>query len=99
MAATVETRVALTAEQAAELQRFAPSRQLSQDQVIARALDVLFRLSAPTDGANERETWATMSDEALARVWENDADAAYDAWRGLNGLPVRQRDARAVLGQ
>jgi hypothetical protein len=89
MAVTIETRVVLTAEQAAELQRFAQSRHLSPDQVIAQALDVLFRLSAPTDGADERETWATMSDEALDRVWGNDADAAYDDWQGLYGLPAR----------
>jgi hypothetical protein len=81
--------VVLTAEHAAELQRFALSRHLSQDQVIAQALDVLFRLSEQSDGADERETWTTMSDEALVRVWDNDADAAYDDWQGLYGLPAR----------
>jgi hypothetical protein len=89
MAATIETRVMLTAEQAAELQRFAQSRHLSQDQVIAQALDVLFRLSAHTDNADERGTWASMSEEALGRVWDNDADAAYDDWQRLYGLPAR----------
>ncbi|MFN8537561.1 MAG: hypothetical protein U0232_08815 [Thermomicrobiales bacterium] len=89
MAATIETRVVLTAEQAAELQRFAQARHLSQDQVIAQALDVLFRTSLPADGTDEPAVWSGMSEEALGRVWDNDADAAYDDWQELYGLPAR----------
>jgi hypothetical protein len=89
MAATIETRVVLTAEQAAELQRFARSHHLSQDQVVAQALDVLFRLSAHVDSTDEPGSWSGMSEESLGRVWDNDADAAYDDWQGLYGLPAR----------
>ena len=34
----------------------------------------------------EREQWSLASTEALQRVWDNPADAAYDNWRELYGL-------------
>ena len=34
----------------------------------------------------ERSQWSQMSEEALRRVWDNDADAAYDNWQVLYGI-------------
>jgi prevent-host-death family protein len=34
----------------------------------------------------EREQWSLASAEALQRVWDNPADAAYDNWKALYGL-------------
>lgn len=84
----VETRVRLTSEQAGQLRRFAESHRLSEAEVVARALDVLFRL-ADADATAERGDWMTLSEQALGKVWDNDADAAYDNWRELYGLPAR----------
>ena len=35
---------------------------------------------------DERKLWSQMSEESLRRIWNNDADAAYDNWRVLYGL-------------
>ena len=34
----------------------------------------------------ERAEWSAMSEPALRRVWDNDADAAYDDWKALYGV-------------
>ena len=38
---------------------------------------MFFRLS-DADATDERRDWLTLSDHALGKVWDNDADAAYD---------------------
>ncbi len=37
----------------------------------------------------ERRGWASLSEDSLARVWDNDEDARYDDWAGLYGAPAR----------
>jgi prevent-host-death family protein len=34
----------------------------------------------------ERADWSAMSEPALQRVWDNDADAAYDDWKEMYGV-------------
>ena len=36
----------------------------------------------------EQLALTATSEESLARVWENDRDAAYDNWRELYGVPA-----------
>lgn len=36
-----------------------------------------------------RETWSSISEESLHRVWDNDEDALYDNWKELYGAPTR----------
>ena len=84
----VEKRVRLSGEHADRLRRLAEHSQLSEDQVIAKALDILFNLADLFDQRAEREGWSFLSEKALARVWDNDEDAAYDNWRELYGVPA-----------
>jgi hypothetical protein len=37
----------------------------------------------------ERRGRSVLSDAALQRVWDNEADAAYDNWRALYDVPAR----------
>jgi prevent-host-death family protein len=37
----------------------------------------------------ERADWSALSEDALTRVWDNSADAAYDQWRELYGVQAR----------
>jgi hypothetical protein len=69
----MEKQIQLSPEQADRLYRFAQTYQLSEDQVIAQALELFFSQSDP----------ALLSEDALRRVWDNDQDAAYDHWQEL----------------
>ncbi len=86
---TVEKRILLPAEQAERLRRLTEAHQLSEDQVVARALDILFSLTDILDSQAERRGWSLLSDDALRRVWDNEEDAAYDNWQELYGAPAR----------
>ena len=86
---TVERRIRLRAEQADRLSRLAEARQVSEDRIVERALDILFSLSEPFDGQGEGRDWSSLSESALARVWDNDEDARYDNWQELYGTPAR----------
>ena len=86
---TVERRIRLRAEQADRLSRLAEGRQVSEDRIVERALDILFSLSEPFDGQGEGRVWSSLSESALARVWDNDEDARYDNWQELYGTPAR----------
>jgi hypothetical protein len=74
-AATVERRIKISADRAERLRRLAQARQLSEGQVIERALDILFSLTELLDERAERRGWASLSEDSLARVWDNDEDA------------------------
>jgi hypothetical protein len=41
------------------------------------------------DESTERQGWSLNSAAVLARVWNNEDDAAYDNWRELYGIPAR----------
>ncbi len=85
----VEKRISLSADHVDRLHRLAQAQQVSEDQIIERALDILFRLIEHSDAETEQEGWSFLSENALHRVWDNDADAAYDNWRELYGAAAR----------
>ena len=74
----VEKRFHLSAEQVGRLQLLAQHHQLSEDQVIGKALDILFSLADLLNERAERQGRSYLSEEALSRVWDNEEDAAYD---------------------
>jgi hypothetical protein len=77
--------VHLSPERAERLERLANERKVSEEALIESALDLLFY----AEGSAEDEIvfWSGLSEGALAQVWDNDADAAYDNWRELYGVP------------
>jgi hypothetical protein len=85
----VEKHIQLSAERADRLNRLAQLHQMAEDQIIEKALDILFALTELLDEGTERRGWSFLSDAALQRVWDNEADAAYDNWRELYGVPAR----------
>ncbi len=88
----VERRVRLSRETAERLRLLAEQRRTSEDEVVAKAVDVLYGLGGhdgADDGSEVREDVTRLSEGALARVWDNEEDAAYDDWRELYGVPAR----------
>ena len=85
----VERRIHLSADRAERLNRLAQSGQVSEDEIVEKALDILFSLTELLDAQAERRGWALLSEDSLARVWDNDEDARYDNWRELYGAPAR----------
>lgn len=81
-----EKRFRLTPTQAERLHDFAALHHTSEDVVVGRALDILFSLASILDDQADRRAWSALSGDALASVWENDADAVYDDWRELYGV-------------
>jgi hypothetical protein len=51
---------------------------LSEDQLIEKALDILFNLADLSDSDVERQGWSFLSEDSLQRVWDNAEDAVYD---------------------
>jgi hypothetical protein len=86
---TVERRIRLSADRAERLHRLAQVGQVSEDQIVEKALDMLFSLTEALDAQTERRGWSSLSEDSLARVWDNDEDARYDDWRKLYGAPAR----------
>ncbi len=74
---TVEIRIQLSQQRALLLRRLAEQRGLTEDQVVAQALDILFSLTGLLDEDAEREGWSLLSEASLQRAWGNEADAAY----------------------
>jgi hypothetical protein len=85
----VEKRIRLSAERADRLGRLAQAHQLREDQVVEKALDILFSLTDLLDERTERQGWSFLSETALQRVWDNEDDAAYDNWRELYAVSAR----------
>jgi hypothetical protein len=85
----IEKRIRLSPQHAQHLTRLSQRRHLSEDQLIEKALDILFSLTDVFDEPSERQGWASLSERALQRVWNNDEDAIYDNWRELYGVPTR----------
>ena len=83
MDALVDRVVHISEERARKLEQTAQESGVSQDAVIEKALDLLFGNSE----AEERTAWSTLSQPAFQRVWDNEADAVYDDWRTLYGVP------------
>ena len=87
--AVVEKHIRLSEERANRLNRLAEIHQIHEDQIIERALDILFTLTDLFDESTERQGWSCLSDAALHRVWDNEEDAFYDNWRALYDVPTR----------
>ena len=87
--ATVEKRIWLSAERADRLSRLARSQELDENQIVEKALDILFSLSELFDEHAERQGWSFLSETSLQRIWDNEEDAIYDNWRELYGVPTR----------
>jgi hypothetical protein len=85
----IEKRVRLSSDRARRLGNLAQAKALSEDQIIEKALDILFSLTDLQDDQSERRGWSFLSENALQRVWDNEEDAAYDNWRELYGVPAR----------
>jgi len=85
----VEKQIQLSAERADRLYRLAQLHQVDEGQIIEKALDILFALTELLDEGTERQSWSFLSDAALQRVWDNEADAVYDNWRELYDVPAR----------
>lgn len=79
-----ERTVKMSEERAARLSELASRQETTEDAVIERALDLLFDLSASGD---DRTGWRALGEAAADRVWANEADATYDDWRNLYGVP------------
>jgi len=86
---TMEKHIRLSVERADRLSRLAQIHQTQEDQIIERALDILFTLTDFLDEGAERRGWSFLSEAALQRVWDNEEDAAYDNWRELYDVPAR----------
>jgi hypothetical protein len=76
--AVVEKHIRLSVERADRLNRLAEIHQIREDQIIERALDILFTLTDLFDESTERQGWSFLSDATLERVWDNEEDAVYD---------------------
>jgi hypothetical protein len=85
----VEKQVRLSIHHADRLSRLARAKALSEDQIIEKALDILFNLTDLLDRQTEQEGWSFLSENALQRVWDNEEDARYDQWKELYGLSAR----------
>jgi hypothetical protein len=86
---TIERHIQLSLERARRLSYLAERRGVGENQVVEKALDILFSLSDLFDEAPEQQGWSVLSEGSLQRVWDNDADAAYDNWRDLYGISAR----------
>lgn len=86
---TVERRFQLSPERARWLSTVAQTRGVGESQIVEKALDILSSLTDLFEEGAERQGWSLLSEAALKQVWDNNADAAYDNWRELYGVPAR----------
>ncbi len=89
MLATVEKHIWLSTERADRLSRLARSQEINENQIIEKALDILFNLTELFDERAERQGWSFLSEASLQRIWDNEEDAIYDNWRELYGVSTR----------
>ena len=75
------------AEVAERLNELAHAQNLSENEIIAKALDVFFSLA--NELSLDRRSWAASSEGAFSKVWDNVDDARYDNWREMYGVPAR----------
>ena len=85
----VEKHIRLSVERADRLGRLAQVHQIHEDQIVEKALDILFSLTDLFDERTERQGWSFLSEAALQRVWDNEEDAVYDNWRELYEVPAQ----------
>ena len=66
----IEKRIQLSADQANRLDQLTQATRVTEDQVVAKALDILFTLTDILDARVERRAWSLLSEDALRRVWD-----------------------------
>ncbi len=86
MSTTIDKVVHLSPERAERLARLAQDRRTTEDALVERALNLLFDLADEGSAEEERRVWRTLGIKSVERVWDNEADAAYDNWRELYGI-------------
>lgn len=89
MSVTADTQIRLSGQRVVLLRRLAENRSTSEDKIIEKALDIFFSLTDLFDDEARRQGWSLLSEASLQRVWDNEADTAYDNWRELYGVPAR----------
>jgi hypothetical protein len=85
----VEKHVWLSVERAERLGHLAQAHRIREDQIVEKALDILFSLTDLLDERTDRQGWSFLSEAALQRVWNNEEDAVYDNWRELYDVPAQ----------
>ena len=83
----LDKTVHLSADRIERLAQLAREKHTSEDALVEKALDLLFELTGEGSVPEERHMWRDLSAKSLERVWDNDADAVYDNWRELYGVP------------
>ncbi len=78
---TVEKRFRISTDRAQSLRQFSQAKTLSEDQIVEKALDILFSLTELLDAPSEQRGWSFLSEKSLQRIWDNDEDAVYDHWQ------------------
>lgn len=74
-APSVERTVHLPEEHVERLTRVAAHHRLTEDEVVVKALDILFSLAGVFDQETKGMDAAAMSEDSLRRIWENEQDA------------------------
>lgn len=99
--APVSREFALPRDQVNRLQSLAQARQISESRVVEKALDIFFSLAEVFDQDQDldRQTLYRLSGPSLLRVWDNDADAAYDNWGELLQLALELEPASYWLAR
>ena len=85
----VEKHVHISEQRADYLSRMARTNSLSEDQIIEKALDILFSLSDILDVRIEKQGYSFLSEQSLQRIWDNPEDAEYDNWREIYDVSAR----------
>jgi len=85
----IERSISLPKDHDDRLRALAQRQRLTEDQVVTKALDILFSLVDVVGAGDDRHATTVLSEESLTRVWENDEDATYDNWRETFGVPAR----------
>ncbi len=67
-------------------ERLASRAQQLDDVQAEKVLTFIEFLLAQKTLEKERREWQTASEEAFARVWNNEHDAIYDNWKELYGV-------------
>ncbi len=85
--ATIDKHIQLDAAHADLLAALAQAREASEDEVVARALEI-FSMLENVSGESGGDLYE-ISLPSLAAVWDNESDAVYDNWREAYGVPAR----------
>ena len=79
----------LSRERVDRLFRLARAQQVREDQLVERALDMLFALSEFADDGQGHIGWSNLADSSLQRIWDNEEDTVYDNWKDLYAIQAR----------